>query len=157
MFIKFNNGGTVIIDSDCIICAVPRPVPDGKSGSEITVMVGDTEKALFVEETPDEVYDNKLTMRQASSMLSTALCRKWWGIDTSKDEFVEMAENLRIQHDKTWKDSFDRVLDSIESEPKTIKQIIDSTKLKKREVIEALHKIRATRETTEDNDIVWKI
>lgn len=64
MFVKFTTSdGTVIIDSDCIICAAPF-TQWGKNGSQITVMVGDHEKILWVEEPTEEIYDMLVSIKE---------------------------------------------------------------------------------------------
>lgn len=105
---------------------------------------------------PEEVYSEELTVRDSAQMLSTVLCRKWWGIDTTNDEIVQMSHNLKQTRDNIWKSATDRVFDCIESEGKTLAQIMQETGLQKRQVYLSLKDLRAIRDFKE-GELVYRV
>jgi hypothetical protein len=96
-------------------------------------------------ELPDEIYDTTgLTVRQSSYLISYALCRSWWGIETTTEELIELAKRIKQKSEIVWKSADDRVFDSIEQEGKTADEIATETGLSKRQVYYSLKNIRAS-------------
>jgi hypothetical protein len=96
-------------------------------------------------ELPDEIYDTTgLTVRQSSYLISYALCRSWWGIETTTEQLIELAMRIKQKSEIVWKSADDRVFDSIEQEGKTADEIATETGLSKRQVYYSLKNIRAS-------------
>jgi hypothetical protein len=111
------------------------------------------------EKLPHEAYEDEhpLTPRDSGAILSWMLCRKWWGFKTSKDEVLQIIEQIRSRRENLWKTADDKVFDAIESLAKTAEQIAKETDLTKRQVYYSLRNIRASRIIDEEGIAKWRL
>jgi hypothetical protein len=94
---------------------------------------------------PDEVYELDITMRDASTLLSDILCKKWWGVNSSKEEVINEARCLKLRQEEAWKTADDRVLELLETGPKTIDELKAKTGLSMRSIRYSIKNLRAMR------------
>ncbi len=105
---------------------------------------------------PDAVYNYPLTLRDSAQLLSTILCKKWWGIKSSNDEIIDAAREIKKRHDDVWKSSDDKVFDALEAGYNTMDDLINKTGLSKRAIYYSLKSLRA-RKVFKEGKAVWEI
>ncbi len=107
---------------------------------------------------PDEVFERfkNITIRQCSQLISYKLCRAWWGIKTSDEDIINLADKIKAKSDALWKSADDKVFEAIENNAKTAKEIAEETKLSLRQVYYSLKRIRAIR-TVEEGVVKWTL
>lgn len=94
---------------------------------------------------PDEVYTYNLTMRDMGSILSSLLCKRWWGFEPTKEDAIALAERITKANENVWKSGTDKVFDALESEEKSVDELVADTGLSKRAVYNALKELRSVR------------
>ena len=108
---------------------------------------------------PDEVFDENtnITPRESAGLLSTIICRAWWGLKTDKEYILKKIDNMRLRSKAVWMTADDKVFEAIEQEAKTATQIAEETGLSKRQVYYSLKSLRASRYIDEEGNATWRV
>ena len=91
---------------------------------------------------PEGVYDYVTTMRDVGLVVSTMLCKRWWGFEPSDTEIIQYAKELIETRHRTWRSNEDKIWDALEEQPCSREELAAKTGLSLREVHNALYKLK---------------
>lgn len=92
---------------------------------------------------PNEAYDHTTSMRDYGQLLSSVLCKRWWGVNMTNEEIIDLAKDVKQKHESVWKTADDKVFDAIEGGFNTFPEIMEHANLSKRQVYYSIKNIRA--------------
>jgi hypothetical protein len=91
---------------------------------------------------PEKVYDYTKTMRDVGLVVSTMLCKRWWGFEPSDSEIIQCAKNIIETRAKLWRSNKDKIWDALEEQPCSREELAAKTGLSLREVHDALYQLK---------------